>query len=131
MPKYNEISEIRSGCSGRDGGRPVMGSRPGSCQRRTPCRSTCRAACAWDTRPCCVGTVVDASSSPRTCSHSRRSPGDRRPGGSVGKHTGQLAQALCSWSTRIFILHLEKISFLECFSFLFMYFFFDIFRNMV
>lgn len=95
MPKSNDMGEIRRGRWGRDGREgegPVMGNRPGWCHRRTPCRSTCRAACAWDTRPCCAGTVVGASSSRRTCSHSRRSPGDRRPGGSVGKHRGPVSR---------------------------------------
>lgn len=63
---------------------PRAGS-PGWCQRQTPCRSICRAACAWDTRPCRAGTVADASSSPRTYSHSKRSLEDTHPGDSGDK----------------------------------------------
>lgn len=55
---------------------------PGLCRRQTPCRSTCRVAYVWDTRPCRVGTADDASSSPHTCSHSKHSPEDTHPGGS-------------------------------------------------
>lgn len=64
---------------------PRRRGSPGWCQRQTPCRSTCRAACAWDTRPCRAGTVADASSAPRTCSRSKRSLEDTHPGGSGDK----------------------------------------------
>lgn len=66
----------------------VRGNWPGLCRRQTPCRSTCRAVCVWDTRPCCAGTVVDASSSPHTYSHSKHSLGDTHPGGSGRKEEG-------------------------------------------
>lgn len=58
---------------------------PGWYQRQTPCRSTCRAACAWDTPPCRAGTVADASSSPHTYSRSKRSLEDTHPGDSGDK----------------------------------------------
>lgn len=59
---------------------------PGWYQRQTPCRSTCRAVCAWDTPPCRAGTVADASSSPHTYSHSKRSLEDTHPGDSGDKN---------------------------------------------
>lgn len=58
---------------------------PGWYQRQTPCRSTCRAACAWGTPPCRAGTVADASSSPHTYSRSKRSLEDTHPGDSGDK----------------------------------------------
>lgn len=73
---------------------------PGWYQRQTPCRSTCTAACAWDTPPCRAGTVADASSSPHTYSRSKRSLEDTHPGDSgdnstILKHIPTLKHSAC------------------------------------
>lgn len=84
-------------------------------QRQTPCRSTCTAAYAWDTPPCHAGTVADASSSPRTCSRSKRSLEDTHPGDSGAKKKilhFKTNSLLCNeWKDRIRVISLSHSSF--------------------